>query len=103
MKKYNRPYPRRPAFTQALREASQTPDTEFQRKKQPKIQGEPNLWITLQRVTADDGWTKTTRAMPTPAGVLINTCSRKQNPPLVAEALQLIPGTKLDGRTIVAA
>jgi hypothetical protein len=72
-------------------------------KKPNKVEGDPALWITLQRVTDEvSGWTKTTRAMQTPAGVLINTCSRKRGADaLVAEALALLPGTKLEGTRIL--
>lgn len=61
-----------------------------------KIEGDANLWITLQKVSdPNSGWIKTTRAMTTPAGVLINTCSRKTGAPIAAEALVLVPGTRL--------
>ena len=69
--------------------------------KQPlKIEGDPALWITLQKVAdPNTGWTKTTRAMQTPAGVLINTCSRKTTSDSAAEALFLVPGAKLCRRS----
>lgn len=61
-----------------------------------KIEGTPDLWITLQKVSdPNSGWVKTTRAMTTPAGVLVNTCSRKTGAPIAAEALVLVPGTRL--------
>lgn len=61
-----------------------------------KIEGDANLWITLQKVRdPNSGWIKTTRAMTTPAGVLINTCSRKTGAPIAAEALVLVPGCRL--------
>jgi|GEM_PF-2935787 len=61
-----------------------------------KVTGNPDLWQTLQKVTdPTTGWTKTTRAMSTPAGVLINTCSRKTGAPIAAEALVLVPGCQL--------
>ena len=34
--------------------------------------------------------------METPAGVLINTCSRRTGHPVAAEALMLVPGTMLE-------
>lgn len=61
-----------------------------------KITGNPELWQTLQKVTdPNTGWTKTTRAMQVPGGVLINTCSRKTGAPIAAEALVLVPGCHL--------
>lgn len=73
-------------------------------KRMPvKIDGDAQLWVTLQKVTdPTSGWIKTTRAMQTPVGVLINTCSRKSGTDLVAEALALVPGVKLDGRKLAA-
>ena len=72
-----------------------------------KITGNPNLWQTLQKVTdPTTGWTKTTRAMSVPGGVLINTCSRKTGAPIAAEALVLVPGCSLSvtgaGRWLIA-
>jgi hypothetical protein len=68
-----------------------------------KIEGDAALWTTLQRVTDPaTGWVKTTRAMPTPAGVLINTCSRRHGSTVAAEALVLVPGTRLQGARVVA-
>lgn len=65
-------------------------------KQKPIVEGNPKLWVTLQRVTdPSSGWVKTTRAMKAPGGVLINTCSRKQGSAIVAEALCLIPGADL--------
>lgn len=62
-----------------------------------KIEGDSQLWCTLQKVTdPTTGWIKTTRAMETPAGVLINTCSRRTGHPVAAEALMLVPGTMLE-------
>jgi hypothetical protein len=62
-----------------------------------KIEGDGLLWCTLQKVTdPTTGWIKTTRAMETPAGVLINTCSRRTGHPVAAEALMLVPGTMLE-------
>jgi len=61
-----------------------------------RIVGNPDLWRTLQKVTDPaTGWTKTTRAMTVPGGVLINTCSRKTGAPIAAEALVLVPGCQL--------
>jgi hypothetical protein len=61
-----------------------------------KITGNPDLWQTLQKVTDPaTGWTKTTRAMQVPGGVLINTCSRKTGAPIAAEALVMVPGCHL--------
>ena len=61
-----------------------------------KITGNPNLWQTLQKVTdPTTGWTKTTRAMSVPGGVLVNTCSRKTGAPIAAEALVMVPGCQL--------
>jgi hypothetical protein len=69
--------------------------------KQPlKVEGDKTLWVTLQRVTdPDTEWTKTTRAMETPVGVLVNTCSRKKGTTFAAEALCLVPSTKLQKTT----
>jgi hypothetical protein len=67
-----------------------------------QIEGDRLLWVTLQRVTdPESGWTKTTRAMQTPAGVLINTCSRKRGKDLATEALCLVPGTRLAAGKVV--
>ena len=61
-----------------------------------KIEGDRSLWCTLQKVTDPaTGWIKTTRAMETPAGVLINTCSRRTGHPVACEALTLVPGCTL--------
>lgn len=69
-------------------------------KKPVRIEGDAHLWVTLQKITdPQSGWVKTTRAMQTPAGVLINTCSRKQGTALVAEALALVPGVTLKNTT----
>lgn len=65
-----------------------------------KIIGPADLWQTLQKVTdPTTGWTKTTRAMIVPGGVLINTCSRKTGAPIAAEALVMVPHADLK-RTI---
>jgi hypothetical protein len=65
-----------------------------------KIIGPADLWQTLQKVTdPSTGWTKTTRAMIVPGGVLINTCSRKTGAPIAAEALVMVPHADLK-RTI---
>ena len=66
-------------------------------RAQMKVEGDAALWQTLQKITdPNTGWIKTTRAMETPAGVLINTCSRRTGHPVAAEALMLVPGTTLE-------
>ncbi len=61
-----------------------------------KVEGNAELWLTLQKVTdAKSGWVKTTRATATAGGVILNTCSRKKGSAVVAEALVFIPGAKL--------
>jgi hypothetical protein len=48
-----------------------------ERRKPIKIEGTPGLWIILQRVTdPNTGWVKTTSAMQTPTGVIINSSLR---------------------------
>lgn len=66
------------------------------------IEGDAQLWITLQKVTdPKTGWTKTTRAAQIPGGVLINTCSRKKSSEMAAEALVFVAGLKIrDGALI---
>ena len=59
-----------------------------------KVSGDPNLWVSLQVIQDPaSGWTKTTRAMNVPGGVLVNTCTRGQN--AVAEALVAMPGLRV--------
>jgi hypothetical protein len=67
-----------------------------------KITGDAELWTTLQQITdTSNGWTKTTRAMTVPGGVLINTCSRKKGSDVAAEALVFVPRVRLrDGKII---
>lgn len=73
-------------------------------KKPLKIEGDAALWVTLQRVTdPNSGWTKTTRAMQTAAGVLVNTCSRKNGSTTATEALCLVPGVKIQGGKLIQA
>lgn len=61
-----------------------------------KVEGNAELWLTLQKVTdAKSGWVKTTRATAVTGGVILNTCSRKKGSAVVAEALVFIPGAKL--------
>lgn len=61
-----------------------------------KITGDAKLWTTLQQITdTTNGWTKTTRAMQVPGGVLVNTCSRKKGSDQAAEALCFVPGVRI--------
>lgn len=61
-----------------------------------KITGDANLWLTLQQIVdTSNGWTKTTRAMQVPGGVLVNTCSRKKGSDQAAEALCFVPGVRI--------
>lgn len=61
-----------------------------------EVTGDAGLWVTLQRVyDPATGWVKTTRAAQTPAGVLINTCSRRRGATSASEALALLPGCRL--------
>lgn len=65
-------------------------------KKALQYKGDAELWVTLQQVTdPNSGWVKTTRAMETPGGVLVNTCSRKVGSEVAAEALCYVPAAKL--------
>jgi len=53
--------------------------------------GDPALWTLLQMVRDPaTGATKTTRALPVPGGVIINTCTRGAT--FAAEALAFVPG-----------
>lgn len=95
MAKSNRSfYPRRTFTPRAPRDESPAPAAPT--RKPLQIEGEAQLWVTLQRVTdPNSGWVKTTRAMETPGGVLVNTCSRKVGSEVAAEALCYVPAAKL--------
>jgi hypothetical protein len=67
-----------------------------------KITGDATLWTTLQQITdTSNGWTKTTRAMQVPGGVLVNTCSRKKGSDVAAEALCFVPRARVRDGLII--
>ena len=89
--------PMQAAAKAAPHPATPTPSATKSPRQTMKIEGDAALWQTLQKITdPNTGWIKTTRAMETPAGVLINTCSRRTGHPVAAEALMLVPGTTLE-------
>lgn len=96
-KSYRRPYSPPFAAPAPARQPSLAPTPTAPKPKPPlEVAGDPHLWQTLQQVKDPaSGWTKTTRAMQVPGGVLINTCSRKIGSTVAAEALCLCPNTRL--------
>lgn len=78
------------ALVRPGQQALPAPRKEVAAKAKAQTLGSPDLWTTLQTVkdTATN-WSKTTRAMNVPGGVLVNTCTR--GPGFATEALVLVP------------
>jgi hypothetical protein len=64
-----------------------------------QVFGAPGAWVLLGKASSESqGWMKSTKAMQTPAGVLVQASTQQQNPDgsyAVAEALTFVPGATI--------
>jgi hypothetical protein len=64
-----------------------------------QVFGDPGAWVLLGKASSESQkWMKSTKAMQTPGGVLVQVSTQQQNPDgsyAVAEAIAFVPGGRL--------
>lgn len=84
-------------YRRGFRPQQPAPKAPTEPKAKAVTLGNPELWTPLQIVKdPNTGWTKTTRAMNAPGGVLVNTCTR--GPGFATEALVFVPHVQVQRR-----
>ena len=65
-----------------------------------RFAGNPNKWVLLCKAWSnDEGWMKSTKAMQTPAGCVVQVTTQQRNKEgcySLAEALTFVPGCRIE-------